>query len=136
MFIQMIYVIIFSSCSCDSFPRLLVIAFIIKGKTNDGRNPPSCPFPALMTPFPVIVFINEEATDCINEEALDVINEAAIGAIIAGLDGNKLVEVWNIACHIYLCCFRRVVNSTLNRTTFRIALQKLVKVRAFECYPY
>ena len=36
-----------------------------------------------MSPFPVIAFINEEATGCINEEAVGAINEAAIGAIIA-----------------------------------------------------
>ena len=65
----MIHVTIFTSCSCDSFSRLLVTAVIIKGNTNNGRNPPSCPFPALMTRFPVIAFINNEATGCVNEEA-------------------------------------------------------------------
>ena len=33
----------------------------------------------LSTPFPVIAFINEEATGCINEEAIGGINETAIG---------------------------------------------------------
>ena len=51
-------------------------AFIIKGNANNGRIPPSCHFSARMTLFPVIAFINEEATGCINEEA--------IGAIIGG----------------------------------------------------
>ena len=37
---------------------------------------------ALLTPFPVIVFINEEATGCINEDAIDAINEADIGDMI------------------------------------------------------
>ena len=46
-----------------SFPR----TFIIQGNANNGRN--------LLSPFPVIAFINEEATG--------VFNEAAIGAIIA-----------------------------------------------------
>ena len=59
------------------------IAFIIKGNANNGRNPPSCLFPALMTPFPAIAFINEEATGCINEELTGCINEATIGATIA-----------------------------------------------------
>ena len=35
--------------------------FIIKGNFNNGRNPPSCPFPD-------IAFINEEVTGCINEK--------------------------------------------------------------------
>ena len=50
-----------------SFPR----TFIIKGNANNGRNPTSCLFLALMTPFPDIAFINEEVTDCTNEEAID-----------------------------------------------------------------
>ena len=45
------------------------ITFIIKCNANNEQNLPSCPFPALMTPFPNKAFINEEATDCINEEA-------------------------------------------------------------------
>ena len=32
------------------FPR----TFIIKENANNGRNPPSCPFPIHMIPFPVI----------------------------------------------------------------------------------
>ena len=60
------------------FPR----TFIIKVHANDGRNPSSFHFPALMTTFPVIAFINGEATGCSNEEAVGAINEAAIGAII------------------------------------------------------
>ena len=56
---------------------------ITKGNANDGRNPPSCPFAALMTPFPFITFINKEPTGCINEEAIGAINEAAICTIIA-----------------------------------------------------
>ena len=60
-----------------------VIAFTIKcNANNNGRDPLFCPFPALMTPFPVIAFITEEATGCINEEAIGAVNEAAIGAII------------------------------------------------------
>ena len=62
-----------------TFPR----TFIIKGNANNGRNPPPCSFPALMNPFAVMTFINEEDTGCINEEATGAINEAAIGAIIA-----------------------------------------------------
>ena len=60
------------------------MAFIIKDNANNEKLPSSCPFPALMTPFPVIEFINEEAAGCINEEVNGVINEAAIDAIIAG----------------------------------------------------
>ena len=61
-----------------------VIAFITKGNANNRRNPPPYPFPALLTSFPVIAFINEEDTDCINEEAIGAINATATGAIIAG----------------------------------------------------
>ena len=57
------------------FPR----TFIIKGNASNGRNPPSCPYSALMTPFPVMAFINKEATDCINEESIGAINEATVG---------------------------------------------------------
>ena len=69
-----------------SYPALVTPicrTFIIKGNANNGRNPPSCPFPTLMTPFPDILFINEQATGFINEEAIGVINETAIGTIIA-----------------------------------------------------
>ena len=58
--------------------------FIIKGNANNGRNPPSCSFPAIMTPFLVIAFINEEAMGSIYEEAIGTINEAVLSAIIAG----------------------------------------------------
>ena len=58
--------------------------FINQGNVKTGRIPPSCSFPALMTLFPVIAFINEEATGWINEEVISAVNEAAIGAIIAG----------------------------------------------------
>ena len=60
------------------FPR----TFIIKGNANNERNPFSCPFSALITPFLVIAFINEEATGCIYEEVIGAINGAAIGSII------------------------------------------------------
>ena len=33
----------------------------------------------------------------------------------SGLDGNKLVQAWNIARHFYLSYFSRVVKSTLGR---------------------
>ena len=33
-----------------------------------------------------------------------------------GLNGNKLKQVWNITYHLYLSCFRHVVNSTVDRT--------------------
>ena len=52
--------------------------FIIKGNFNNGRNPPSCPFPD-------IAFINEEVTGCINEKKTKntgAINETAIAIII------------------------------------------------------
>ena len=62
----------------NHFPR----TFIIKGSANNRRNPPSCPS-ALTTPFPVITFINEQATDFINDGAIGATNEAAIGTIIA-----------------------------------------------------
>ena len=57
------------------FPEM---AFVTKFNANNGRNPPSCPFP-----FRDIEFINEDGTCYINEEAIGAINEAATGAIIA-----------------------------------------------------
>ena len=51
------------------FPR----TFFIKSNANNGRNPPSCPFTAIITFFLVIAFIDEEATDCFNEEAIGAI---------------------------------------------------------------
>ena len=56
--------------------------FIIKSNANNGTSPTSCLFPALLTLFPVIAFINEETTSYINEKTLGTINEAAIGAMI------------------------------------------------------
>ena len=43
----MIHVIISFSCSWTPSSR----TFITKGNANNGRNPPTCPFLALMTPF-------------------------------------------------------------------------------------
>ena len=39
---------------------------LLKVMIKHGGITPSCPFPALMTPFSGRAFINEEATDCIN----------------------------------------------------------------------
>ena len=65
----------------NSFPD---IVFIIKGNAKNSRNPPSCPFPVLMTPIPYIAFTHEEVTGLINGEAKGAIDEAVIGAITAG----------------------------------------------------
>ena len=77
---------------------------IIEGNTNNRRIPPSSPFPALVTLFLDIAFINEEATGCISEEAIDAINEAAIGAII--VPGNLP------SCVLYFIfyCFSSTIN--------------------------
>ena len=56
------------------FPRNSII---ICNAINE-RNPP-CYFYALLTPSPVIVFMNEEATGCINKEAIGAISEVASG---------------------------------------------------------
>ena len=56
-------------------------AFIIKGSTDNGRNPPSCLIPAFLTPFIVITFINEEVNGCTNDKNIRVINKVPIGAI-------------------------------------------------------
>ena len=69
--------------SCPTRLTLCPRTYIIKGNANIGRNPPCCSFSDLMTPFPAIAFINEEATGCINEEVIGAINEAAIGTTIA-----------------------------------------------------
>ena len=54
------------------FPRNSII---ICNAINE-RNPPYY-FYALLTPSPVIVFMNEEATGCINKEAIGAISEVA-----------------------------------------------------------
>ena len=43
----------------------LLSTLIAKGSVNNGTTPPSCIFPVLPTPIPVIAFINEEAIGCI-----------------------------------------------------------------------
>ena len=62
-----------------------------------------------MTPFPVIAFVNEEATGCVNEEAIDTINEAAIVAIIAGRN-------WP-SC-FFVSCFTVSLAPSINRPEF------------------
>ena len=47
--------------------------FIIKANANSGRIPLYSLFIALMTPFPVMAFINEEAAGRINVGAIDAI---------------------------------------------------------------
>ena len=55
---------------------------IFKENFDTGRNLPSSSFPALMTPFPVIAFINEGTTGFINEKVIDGINKVAKVVII------------------------------------------------------
>ena len=98
----MIHLAICSSCSCDSFSR----TFIIKGNANNERNPHFCPFPVLLTPFPVIAFFNEEAKDCINEGTIGAINEAAI------------IAPRNPTSCYFISCFTASVVSSINRLDF------------------
>ena len=89
-----------------AFPALLTPfarTFFIKGNANDGRNPYSCPFPA-------IAFINEEATGCINEEAIGTINQAAIGPIVAP---RKL-----LSCFFFISYFTVSIAPSINRPCF------------------
>ena len=37
-----------------------------------------------------------------------------------GPDGNKLAQVWKIAHHLHLSCFRHAINVTLDRTFFGV----------------
>ena len=55
---------------------------IVKDNANNGRNPFSSPYFGLMTPFPVIAFINEKARSCIKENVISAFNETTIGVII------------------------------------------------------
>ena len=64
----------------------LTRTFIIKGNVNNGRNPPSCP-------FPVKALV---ATGCMNEEAIDAIKEPAIGAIIAPKKSTFLFFLFHV----------------------------------------
>ena len=72
----------------------------IKDNSNNGRNPPSCP-------FPVTAFINKEATSCINEEAIGAINDAVIGGIIAQKNPP-----------FFISCFTVSVAPSVNRLDF------------------
>ena len=48
--------------------------------------------------------------------------------LIPGLDGNKLVQVWNIARRFYLSWFRRMVNSTLDRPFLGVHYKKHISL--------
>ena len=76
------------------FPRI----FIIKGNADHGKNPPFCP-------FPVILFINEEATGCINE--------GAIGA--RGANNEEAYVVSNPPSYFFMFyCLSSIVNKFVN----------------------
>ena len=78
------------------------------GTKNEGI-PPSSPFSALMTSFPDIAFISEEANGCINEEAIGAINEAAIRTIIASRNPPFCFSI---------SCFTVSVAPSINRPDF------------------
>ena len=67
-------------------PALVVplsdIAFIIKHNATNGRDPPSCTFLVLVTPFGDIAFINKEATDAVNEEGIGASQHYEIQLIV------------------------------------------------------
>lgn len=48
---------------------------------------------------------------------------------ISGLHGNKLVQVWNMACHFYLCSFRLVVRSRRERTVVGLRYKNRISQR-------
>lgn len=56
--------------------------FIITGNSNYGRIPSSCSFPAFVTSFSYVPFINEQDTGCINVEAIVAVNKGSKGVII------------------------------------------------------
>ena len=53
-----------------------------------------------------------------------------------GIDGNKLTQVWNIACYFYLCLRRCSVNSLLFKIFLGMLYKNRIKEQAFECYLY
>ena len=75
--------------------------FIIIGNANNGRNPPSCHFSVLVTLFPVIAFINEEA--------IDAMNEAAIRVIIAPRNPHS---------YFFISCFTGSITPSISRSDF------------------
>ena len=83
--------------------------FINKNNTNNRRSPSPCPFPALLTLFPVIAFLDQEATNYVNEEAIDAITEAAMGAII----GPRIP----LSC-FFISCFTVSIAPSINRSDF------------------
>ena len=88
------------------FPR----TFIIKDNTNDGKNLPSCP-------FPVISFINGEATGCVNDEAIGTINKVSIDAPIA-IIAPRLTP----SC-FFISCFNFSVAPSINTPDFSVTQQ-------------
>ena len=82
------------------------MAFIIKSNINNGINLPSCPFPTLVTPFPDIAFINQEAAGCISKKGIGAIIEVAIAAIIAPRNPRS---------SFFISCFSASVGPQINR---------------------
>ena len=66
-------------------------------------------FFALITLFPGIAFINEEATGSINKEAIGAINEATISAIIAPRNQPSC---------FFISCFTVSAAPSVNRPEF------------------
>ena len=66
-------------------------------------------FPALITSFPDIEFINEEATGCIDEEAVGAIYEVAKGAIIGAR---------NLPSYFFISCFNVSIALSINGPEF------------------
>ena len=87
----------------NPFPK----TFIIKG--NDNPNGNANARDALMAPFQVLTFVNEEATCCINSEARYAINEAVISAIMAGKNRSPC---------FFISCFTVSLAPSINRPEF------------------
>ena len=97
----------------------LQLFFIIKYNANNERNPPSCPFFALMTPFRNVAFIHEEARGYISEAVIDAINESAIGVIIAPRNPTS-------CC--FISCFIVSVRPSINRPNFSNDFNNIIHI--------
>ena len=82
--------------------HVFVSLFSPCNNANNGRNPLFCSFPALMTFFSVIAFIDEKI--------IGAINKAAIVAIIGPLSKSTF---W-----LFILCITVLIAPSINRSQF------------------
>ena len=91
---------------------------ILKRNANNGKIPPSYPFPTLMTLFSDVAFINEENTSCIEETFIDAINEA-----INKCYKCAIIALGNPLSRLFISCFTVSVAPSINKLDFLVILR-------------